>query len=587
MIRALYNLGKIYESNDNDDELKTILENPNENGKYPNVIKLKFKYQENKIEYEGYDIEEFSLEKLERYLYKRMGANAGDYTPTSKVTEFVKTLKNMKKAIKKIDLDEFKKLFEYLEDDKNLEDILNDLNEYNPKDRYILTTIKNDKWLNEYKEIVELLKSSNDSKYYKKYSKVSLGKNKKCYCCKKEKAEVYGFVNTYNFYTVDKSSFVSGGFKQEDAWKNYPVCKECANTLEKGKKYLESKFLDSFSGLRYMVIPKSVFVIENEEELEDFKIILESFEEKNKISLAKEKKDELFNQEKISMEAMSGLKNNLSFNIMFYDMPQKSVFNILMNVEEVLPSRLRRIFETKKVVESREIYKHLKLKKDYIDLKFTFGTVREFFGSNDNKYFLEIINKIFIDKPISYYFLLEKIVSKIRFNKGEGVVFQVKNSLLMIEVLEKLDLLKDKKKGELKNMIEKNEQNSIYLDFFEEHKETFDTDLKRAIFLEGILTQKLLNLPEQESKSFYSRLNSLKLNERVIKRIFVEVINKLNEYKKNYYRTLESLISEYFTSANFKKITNDEMSYYFVLGMNSVNRFKEDMKNNLTNILDD
>ena len=35
--------------------------------------------------------------------------------------------------------------------------------------------------------------------------------------------------------------------------------------------------------------------------------------------------------------------------------------------------------------------------------------------------------------------------------------------------------------------------------------------------------------------AFYSRLNSLKMSEKIVKRVFVEVINKLTEYKKKHY----------------------------------------------------
>ena len=62
---------------------------------------------------------------------------------------------------------------------------------------------------------------------------------------------------------------------------------------------------------------------------------------------------------------------------------------------------------------------------------------------------------------------------------------------------------------------------------------------------------------------------------KIIKRIFVEAINKLTEYKKkHYYLELEKMIAGYFASSNFKELSNDEMSYYFVLGMNLVDKFK-------------
>jgi len=48
-----------------------------------------------------------------------------------------------------------------------------------------------------------------------------------------------------------------------------------------------------------------------------------------------------------------------------------------------------------------------------------------------------------------------------------------------------------------------------------------------------------------------------------------KIQNKLEEYKKNYYRPLESLISVYFLEAGKNwKIATDELNFYFVLGMN-------------------
>ena len=212
----------------------------------------------------------------------------------------------------------------------------------------------------------------------------------------------------------------------------------------------------------------------------------------------------MINSEKVSTEAMGEIENNMSFNIMFYDMPQKSVFNILLNIEDVLPSRLKTIFETKEKIEKKDVYLHLKTKKEFTDLKFNFGIFREFFSSDKN--FLEIINSVFVGKQISYDFILESFVRNLteKMNKGENIYFNTRNSLLILEVLDRLSLLKNKKKGEVKEMIEKNEKNQIFLDFLENHKETFDSDIKRAIFLEGVLTQKLLNQPEQrDSKAFF------------------------------------------------------------------------------------
>ncbi len=119
--------------------------------------------------------------------------------------------------------------------------------------------------------------------------------------------------------------------------------------------------------------------------------------------------------------------------------------------------------------------------------------------------------------------------------------------------------------------------------FFEQFADFFDSDAKRAIFLEGALTQFLLKIQYQERKAtpFRVKLKGLNLNEKEIKTLLPEIQNKLEEYRKNYYRILESIISEYFVSSgNGWKLTNDEISFYFMLGMNLSYKFKSKKEEN-------
>ena len=580
MIKALHDIGKGYiKKNGSGYEY----ENPNPNNKYNNVIKIKLVCENNEVIYKGLEIEEFSEDKLDLYLYSKGSSRGGDNTPTTRVSKLDIPLKKLLNPIKNMNMDSFKKVHEFLSADENYDLINSDIiKNMLSKEGYILTLILDNKWIGQYGEVKDKILSENNKSFYEKYETTSKENDKNCYCCKKKKKEVYGFVNTYNFYTVDKIGFVSGGFDQKKAWKNYPICSECANILEKGKKYIEDKFTDRFSGLSYMVIPKTIFNIEDNDY---FEILLEQFENKNKISLSEEKGDELLHNEKISLEAISQIENNMMFNIMFFE-KDKNSFKILLNLEEILPSRLKTIFEKKKEIEKREIYLNLKAKNNYINLKFNFSIFEEFFrkDKSNNKTFIDDINSVFTDKAISYDFIIKNFCGPIiKPSEYKNSYFLARESLLILEVLNELNLLKNKTKGEVREMIERNEKNEIFLNFLESHEETFDSDLKRAIFLEGVLTQKLLNQPEQRnSGAFYSRLNSLKMSEKIVKRVFVEVINKLTEYKKkHYYFELEKIIATYLTSGNFKELSNDEMSYYFVLGMNLVDVFnvnEEDKK---------
>jgi len=114
--------------------------------------------------------------------------------------------------------------------------------------------------------------------------------------------------------------------------------------------------------------------------------------------------------------------------------------------------------------------------------------------------------------------------------------------------------------------------------FFESNEAFFGSDAKKAAFLEGILAQKLLNIQftEKRATPFRDKLHGLRMNEPLIKRLLPEIQNKLEEYKKNYYRELEGIITRYFIlSGESWKENNDDLSFYFVLGMNSHKLFKD------------
>ena len=63
--------------------------------------------------------------------------------------------------------------------------------------------------------------------------------DKICSICGERKDMIIGNLDTYAFYTLDKIGFITGGFKGSEAWKNFPVCRECKFELDEGKKFLE------------------------------------------------------------------------------------------------------------------------------------------------------------------------------------------------------------------------------------------------------------------------------------------------------------------------------------------------------------
>ncbi|MDQ2085340.1 TIGR02556 family CRISPR-associated protein [Herbivorax sp. ANBcel31] len=576
-----------------------VIENPNEKGSYNHVLKITFEEGEELI-YRGIEYEEFDLNKISKYAYKKGSPRGGDITPTSKYTNIERTLSKISTSIKNLvantdGQDEektiFKNIYDYVV--SNEEEIKSNLDEkiksisLKKGESFIITivTIKNgiENYLGDFQMVKNYLGRILNEQYYNKYGKVSKG-NGICYYCKNQ-SEVFGFVNTFNSYTVDKIGFVTGGFKQEKAWRNYPVCGECAQKLNQGKKYVRQNLSSKFSGFNYFIIPKTV--IRDKEDEEEFTDILNEFEKDKKFSTKDKAKKNLLASERNFLEVMKDSKNYLNYNMLIYKEEQSgSVFKILLYIEDIVPSKVKHILRIKDEVEDINLFRNLPGKeKTFYDMKFTFEKLRYFFPNNSmegdfDKNFLEILNNVFTYKKISYKFLLGRMISKTRviFSNDGYLGTPVLYALMNIMFINKLSLFNDKRKGVKRIMVEKTEKNKKYLDFFENesYKDVFDSDYKRAVFLTGVLVENLLNVQYRErgSKPFYSRLNGLKLNRQLLKRIFTEAINKLNEYEKNYYAELEHLIGMYMLGED-KSVSNDDISFYFVLGMTLAKHFKK------------
>lgn len=596
------------ENKDLNDFVSILVENPASNETYKHVFCIKLVSCQNIFEFKEIEHQEYSKEKIGKYLYKRGSSNGPDITPTARVTEIKKTFSNkiigwFSKTLKEAKLILDGEEVQFLEllgkcikenEEKILLDLEPKVNSVDAKENSILTLIieENDsiRYVGDFEVFRKILMNNGASKFYSKYGITSKADDKICSICKTHK-EVYGFVTPYEFYTVDKKGFVSGGFDQSKAWRNNPVCLECALKITAGREYIEKYMSFGFYGFNFLIIPKLL----NNSTSEDLFDTFEKFNEK-KFTFNKEYKNFLQANENDILEILSEEDDYLNFNFQFYE-KSNSAYRILLYIEDILPSRLRELFKSKEIVDKRKIFSNYYSNDTEVkSIQFTLGNVRWFFPNtlddpDLNKYFLEITNGIFTGTSIDYNFLLKYIMRRIRkdFRNENQIRYSLFLGFQMLDFLSNLCLLGNYTGGNCVNstnlstllgdMVPK--ENNGYEEranvVFSEFEHFFNTDAKKAIFLEGALVQYLLNIQkfQRGSAPFRTKLRGLNLDERHVKRIFPETINKLEEYDANYYKELEYLISKYMIqSGNNWKMSNDEISFYFVLGMNLSNLLK-------------
>jgi len=610
MIEAVRRIGDYVQQNSGGgDSLSTYIENPNSNGRYKYILVVVLNEVDSNYSFSRVVLDEFKDPNL--YLYKKGAPNGTDATPTSKVAgQMEKTFNRFLKWFENYEC------YDVSEEDKNVllkmkvaladqkDKILTELNEkYSQKDSKFNAIITLGIAEGDYYSYPSeqpifksiLLRTGKDKYYTKKSQGESLGNDAVCSVCRQKRGEVYGFAIPWTFHTFDKPGFIAGGFNVSESWKNTPVCFDCATRLEVGKKYIEERLDFGFYGFRYLLVPK----LARGGDFQDILSILGGKDQKKKLKLNKEVKGITSDEEEI-LDLVMDKKDFISNSLIFYKKEQSS-YRILLLIEGILPSRLKSLFDAKDHVDERfKVYNDLLLsdsQKEKNHLEFNFGVLRRFFPQESknrtfDKIFLEIVDKVFVGDKIDYYLLMDFITRKAReaFVEGYPTNIATLNGFLLLHYLEELSLLGNSKK-EMKEMDEKGsgiqpvgDLEGLPLEqkvekFFEANKPFFTSGAKKATFLEGVLTQNLLNIQWNEKKAtpFRTKLHGLKMNEALIKKLLPEIQNKLEEYGKNYYRDFESIIAHHFVlgGVNWKE-TDDELSFYFVLGMDMQKLFKNE-----------
>lgn len=569
MLEAIKDLGEMVLKKEKKDRLSIFVENINSNGRYNTCLAIMLKENDGEFQYDNVEEEPFSIEKRLKYLYRSGKGNGPGFSPTAKLTEAKKTF-NMKilgwfKILNanKLNISEEDKNFllktkSALE--KNSEEIIKAIQEkrnQKPRKESIFLTLKfwdgfDEKYIGDYDIFRTLFLKGVDSKDLKIYAE-----NKVCSICKEKKPLVVGNLDIYKFYTIDKPGFISGGFKDENAWKNFPVCLDCKQALEEGKKYIQENLSFDFAGLKYQLIPKILFG-----SFTTAGEVLSLLERIKSNSLGKDQKNVYLADEKEILVYLKDEKDNISLNFLFIKQIQ-SAERIQLLLEDVFPSRLKKIFTAKEKVE--DVFGGGE--------QFTFWTLRTFFFKSDenkrypdlDKYFFELTEKIFKNRKIDKDFLMNFFMKKIRkdFITDDFFKSSVKRALMDVMFLDELSLLENK---------EEIMDEGLFDDLFEKYGATFASPIKRGLFLLGALTELLLwkQYTDRGATPFMKNLKGLKMEERDFKGLLPKVQNKFEEYESfdKRERSIVKEAADYLLKAGDKwKIGLDEMNFYFASGM--------------------
>lgn len=482
MLKAIRDIGELFGKVKLYDEVKA-----------ETVLVLEF---DERGEFLKADLDSFDFDNQDKYLYRKVRGNDTPVVPTLKITV------DKREFIKKASWEKLKRSFEHLNKkgifnftlgDMVLNSIKDKIKNFSKPEEEILITAKIDGfYLGELSCFREYFKNELMSK-----GKESLG-IAICSVCLQEK-EVSGNISPFSFYTIDKPGYITGGFRKEIAYKNFPLCYECRDYIRAGRKVIENNLKFSIGkAINYYLIPE--FILGRERVKEETLSILFN-PDVREIMLTREERKYLMSDEKEILEILSDEKDVLTLNFLFLE-SDNSAERILLLIQDVYPSRLRELFEAQRKVEKL-------FSSNGFSYTFNYYTIYKFFSKSDStkkvadlrKYFLEILDKTFRGVRIDEKFLLNFLMKGIRdaIKKEE----RYKN------------LIKDaKKEEEYKNLIkdalsvfvfaklttkevdmEVKDINS--LEEFLENLPILDTNLKKGLFLLGALTERLLQVQKK------------------------------------------------------------------------------------------
>jgi len=566
-----------------------------------------------KCEYKGIDIENVRAddEGYRKYAYRKGSSRGGDITFTTKlgfpVDKKLNTIKatTFKRVLAIWNENSLERRYfeliknSFIENEENIKYKLASLFKNFDKKQSVTTGLsfkininEKDYYLRDFQLIKSIIIDSGTEGNYIHAGTESKAKRKISSVSGVEKEDIFGFAAPFKYSSPDKPGFIAGFFNKKKNWRNYPISSDETLALELGRKFIQQHLTGYFYGHEYMMIPHPI-IKTNKESLKTVITLLKTaFDEDKKAKKERKKIAEDRIQKLIAKE-----KNFFNLDIAFFKEDKKTgAITLELMLEEILPSRFRELFiDAPDKVNKNKLFKNaITIKKQQQDLTFNYGIIKEIF----NNKFLDVVNKLFLGNKLSSDFVFESIMSLIRkkYNDKktkdgfvEPIHWIVLKSIMLLDYLQILNIITYYKNYNYMEPENNEKQKTTFNlerfnEFVKENKSFLDSNLKIGIFAVGVLVRFLFDIQQANLSNtpFENKLRGYKLNPELLMNVYTEALDKIQKYQNFYtYQELRNIISNNFVmkSNELKKLSNNELSFYFVAGLELGKEFKREKAN--------
>lgn len=533
-------------------------------------------------------MEDFRTGLVDKYLFREAKSNATNLVPTFYVQpqgDLEKQADSIRKMIKKVrqSVLNYKHKFVTPEQVNQIEQMLLGFR-LSTAVSYLFTMRIDGRYFGDFKEYQELFVSD----AYQKYRKDSYASEQVCSVTYEKVPEVWGRVDTLGF-TVNDIAFSRNGFEGTDSYKMFPVSPEVVKLLEGSKRLILDKLSRNFFGMKYFVLPRFIGQVSKE----NVELVLQEFVTKCDASAntMHSQFGPLIHNEDIIGEILDSerLNRNSVYYDIFFFQPNKAQFMIKLHISDVLPSRFKRIMDTKRNVESvyQPILDQMPVSKtEFERFSITFAYIKDYFAEYSkaggwifHPYFFRIVEAVFYNTPLDREQLMRVFTDAIRisFKNSTENPYQfsrdVRHTFVILQFFQRLNLIST-------SGMEQSSTDSVGLTldaFAQQHPDLFQNPLRKAAFYLGCATEKLLEKQRNHLRNepFRKNLNGLNLDVEQLRKIHLKLIDKISQYsdagklypsEREYLERLDSRIASVLLMDD-SSISKTDISYAFAAGM--------------------
>jgi CRISPR-associated protein Csh1 len=396
-----------------------------------------------------------------------------------------------------------------------------------------------------------------------------------CSVCAETNKTVYGNFSVIACYNLDKKGNIAGGFHKHHAYRNLPVCEDCALALAEAFTFGEQYFSSYMAGQAYLALPYS----SNPEIQQELATLLRR--NPQRFSLGKTK--DLVADEWDLFDEFRDQGDQIAIALIFFKV-DKASWQIRAEVQQILPSRLDALHQAAKQIAAAEDLIQIKAEKEK-PLVITATTFRHFTGYGEGSsedtlrsWLIALFEKRPIDSRLFLHLLVTRILATSR-KEPQMSHWITREAWGFYRYARLTGLIHSPAPTEeiaMQNAI----PNSPYGRYIEDHQDFFNGPELVIAFLTGCYASVVASVQRDKrgaapfTKKFVGRL----LNQKALQRLYREGHDKLSQYDKLGYVITgldPDLAAAWVASGDHWDIDDERATFAFTIGYSLAYRIKQ------------